>query len=88
MPLHLRNAPTQLMKELGYGKGYRYAHDEEGGFAAGESYLPDGMDAPRFYRAGARAGSRSASARGWRELRRLNDEASRPKRAERGGRPG
>jgi putative ATPase len=41
VPLHLRNAPTKLMKELDYGKGYRYAHDEEGGFAAGERYLPD-----------------------------------------------
>lgn len=49
VPLHLRNAPTQLMKQLDYGKGYRYAHDEEGGFAAGESYLPEGMDAPCFY---------------------------------------
>ena len=44
--MHLRNAPTKLMKQLDYGKGYRYAHDEEGGFAAGESYLPDGLDAP------------------------------------------
>ena len=50
VPLHLRNAPTQLMKELDYGKNYRYAHDEEGGFAAGESYFPDGMTAPVFYR--------------------------------------
>jgi len=50
VPLHLRNAPTQLMKSLDYGKGYRYAHDEEGGFAAGESYFPDGMPAPDFYR--------------------------------------
>ncbi|HSV53376.1 MAG TPA: replication-associated recombination protein A [Burkholderiaceae bacterium] len=50
VPMHLRNAPTQLMKELDYGKGYRYAHDEEGGFAAGERYLPDGMAAPGFYR--------------------------------------
>ncbi len=49
VPLHLRNAPTKLMKELDYGKGYRYAHDEEGGFAAGERYLPDGMAAPGFY---------------------------------------
>jgi len=49
VPMHLRNAPTQLMKELDYGKGYRYAHDEEGGFAAGERYLPDGMDEPGFY---------------------------------------
>jgi len=50
VPLHLRNAPTQLMKELDYGKHYRYAHDEADGFAAGENYFPDGMAAPRFYR--------------------------------------
>ncbi|OHC74044.1 MAG: recombination factor protein RarA [Rhodoferax sp. RIFCSPLOWO2_12_FULL_60_11] len=50
VPMHLRNAPTRLMKELDYGKGYRYAHDEEGGFAAGERYLPDGMAPPGFYR--------------------------------------
>ena len=49
VPMHLRNAPTQLMKQLDYGKGYRYAHDEEGGFAAGEHYLPDGMADPGFY---------------------------------------
>ncbi len=50
VPMHLRNAPTQLMKTLDYGKGYRYAHDEEDGFAAGERYLPDGMDALNWYR--------------------------------------
>ena len=50
VPMHLRNAPTQLMKTLDHGKGYRYAHNEEGGFAAGENYLPDGMPAPGFYR--------------------------------------
>ncbi|HSV79271.1 MAG TPA: replication-associated recombination protein A [Ramlibacter sp.] len=50
VPLHLRNAPTRLMKDLGYSKGYRYAHDEEGGFAAGESYFPEGMPNPQFYR--------------------------------------
>ena len=49
VPMHLRNAPTKLMKQLDYGKGYRYAHDEEGGFAAGECYLPDGMEPPGFY---------------------------------------
>jgi putative ATPase len=49
VPLHLRNAPTRLMKDLDYGKGYRYAHDEPGGFAAGETYLPEGMPAPGFY---------------------------------------
>jgi putative ATPase len=50
VPLHLRNAPTQLMKTLDYGKGYRYAHNEEDGFAAGENYFPEGMAAPGFYR--------------------------------------
>ena len=50
VPMHLRNAPTKLMKNLDYGKGYRYAHDEEDGFAAGERYLPDGMADPGFYR--------------------------------------
>ena len=50
VPMHLRNAPTALMKQLDYGKGYRYAHDEEGGFAAGEIYLPEGMPEPGFYR--------------------------------------
>ncbi len=50
VPMHLRNAPTKLMKQMDWGKGYRYAHDEDGAFAAGESYLPDGMEAPGFYR--------------------------------------
>ena len=49
VPMHLRNAPTKLMKQLDYGKGYRYAHDEVDGFAAGERYLPDGMPEPGFY---------------------------------------
>jgi putative ATPase len=49
VPLHLRNAPTQLMKSLDYGKDYRYAHDEPGGFAAGENYWPEGMAPPAFY---------------------------------------
>jgi putative ATPase len=49
VPLRLRNAPTKLMKQLDYGKGYRYAHDEEGAYAAGERYLPDGMPDTRFY---------------------------------------
>jgi putative ATPase len=49
VPLHLRNAPTKLMKELGYGKTYRYAHDEPEAYAAGESYLPDDMHPVRFY---------------------------------------
>jgi len=50
VPLHLRNAPTQLMKDLDYGTQYRYAHDEADAFAAGENYLPDGMAEPGFYR--------------------------------------
>jgi len=49
VPLHLRNAPTQLMKQLDYGKHYRYAHDEEGGFTAGEKYFPDDMPEVSFY---------------------------------------
>ena len=49
VPLRLRNAPTSLMKGLGYGKGYRYAHDEPGAYAAGERYFPDGMPATTFY---------------------------------------
>jgi putative ATPase len=50
VPLHLRNAPTKLMKNLGYGRDYRYAHDEEDAYAAGESYLPEGMTRPDWYR--------------------------------------
>ena len=50
VPMHLRNAPTRLMKGLGHGDGYRYAHDEAGGFAAGERYLPDGLAQQPFYR--------------------------------------
>ena len=49
VPNHLRNAPTKLMKELGHGKEYRYAHDEPHAYAAGESYLPDGMKEPHWY---------------------------------------
>jgi putative ATPase len=49
VPLHLRNAPTKLMKQLDYGKGYRYAHNEEEGYAAGEKYFPDGMPEVSFY---------------------------------------
>jgi len=50
VPMHLRNAPTRLMKDLGYGKGYRYAHDEKDAYAAGETYLPEGMAALQWYR--------------------------------------
>ena len=49
VPLHLRNAPTRLMKELGYGNAYRYAHDEPEGYAAGELYFPDEMGDRHYY---------------------------------------
>jgi putative ATPase len=54
VPLRLRNAPTRLMKNLGYGRDYRYAHDEPEAFAAGERYLPDGLPDRRYYRPAAR----------------------------------
>ena len=50
VPNHLRNAPTKLMGELGFGKEYRYAHDEPHAYAAGENYLPDGMQKPNWYK--------------------------------------
>jgi putative ATPase len=49
VPMHLRNAPTRLMKELGYGEDYRYAHDEEDGFAVGENYFPEDMPPVKYY---------------------------------------
>lgn len=49
VPLHLRNAPTKLMKSLDFGKNYRYAHNEDGAYAAGEQYLPDGLEDVKFY---------------------------------------
>ena len=74
VPMHLRNAPTQLMKQLDYGKGYRYAHDEEGGFAAGENYLPEGMPEPGFYQPVER-GLEIKIAQKLRELRARNVSA-------------
>jgi putative ATPase len=71
VPMHLRNAPTQLMQQLDYGKNYRYAHDEEGGFAAGETYFPEGVAAPEFYRPVER-GLEIRIADKLRELKRLN----------------
>ena len=50
VPMHIRNAPTRLMKDLGYGKGYRYAHDEAEGYSAGQRYFPEGMEAPEWYK--------------------------------------
>ncbi|HRH05468.1 MAG TPA: replication-associated recombination protein A [Burkholderiaceae bacterium] len=71
VPMHLRNAPTQLMKDLDYGKGYRYAHDEADGFAAGEHYLPDGMKDTLFYEPVERGLEIKIAAK-LRELRELN----------------
>ncbi|MCS6810744.1 MAG: recombination factor protein RarA, partial [Tepidimonas sp.] len=74
VPLHLRNAPTALMKELGYARGYRYAHDEPDGFAAGERYFPDGMDEVRLYEPVPR-GLELRIAERLAELRRRNAQA-------------
>ncbi|MCZ6564956.1 MAG: recombination factor protein RarA, partial [Gammaproteobacteria bacterium] len=49
VPMHLRNAPTKLMKDIGYGEGYRYAHDEEDAYAVGEEYLPEELQGTRYY---------------------------------------
>ena len=54
VPPQLRNAPTRLMKDLGHGEGYRYAHDEQDAYAAGETYLPEGLEGKRFYEPVAR----------------------------------
>src|SRR5207249_12178464 len=76
VPLHIRNAPTPLMKGLGYGKNYRYAHEEQGAYAAGENYLPEGMPPIEWYRPterGLEAKLRSRIA----ELRRLDAGAGK-----------
>ncbi|MBV8209364.1 MAG: replication-associated recombination protein A [Burkholderiaceae bacterium] len=72
VPLHLRNAPTRLMKELGYGRGYRYAHDEADAFAAGETYLPPGVQHEPWYRPTDR-GLEAKIAQRLDELRRQNE---------------
>lgn len=74
VPLHLRNAPTKLMKELGHGKEYRYAHDEPEAYAAGETYLPDGMQEPNWYRP-VRRGLESKIAEKLAHLRSLDSQA-------------
>ncbi|MBT8524721.1 replication-associated recombination protein A [Polynucleobacter paneuropaeus] len=76
VPTHLRNAPTQLMKELGHGKAYRYAHDEPHAYAAGESYLPEGMPAPHWYEPVDR-GLESQIAEKMAFLRKLDTEAKK-----------
>jgi putative ATPase len=75
VPLRLRNAPTALMKSLDHGRDYRYAHDEEGGFAAGERYWPDDVEAQHFYKPVPR-GLEIRIADRLDELRRLNAAAS------------
>lgn len=75
VPEHLRNAPTKLMKELGYGKLYRYAHDEPGAYAAGETYLPEGLEGESWYKPVPR-GMEIKIAEKLAYLRSLDDEAS------------
>lgn len=75
VPDHLRNAPTKLMKSLGHGRDYRYAHDEPEGYAAGERYLPDGLVGRRFYQPVAR-GLEARIADRLAELRALDDAAT------------
>ncbi|HEY9107527.1 MAG TPA: replication-associated recombination protein A [Roseateles sp.] len=75
VPVHLRNAPTELMKELGYGKAYRYAHDEPNAYAAGEQYLPEGLEDQRWYEPVPR-GMEVKIAEKLAHLRQLDDEAS------------
>ena len=74
VPLHLRNAPTSLMKDLDYGKNYRYAHDEDDAFAAGENYFPEGLENSIFYQPQAR-GLEIRIAEKLRELRARNAAA-------------
>ena len=74
VPVHLRNAPTRLMKELGHGHAYRYAHDEPHAYAAGETYLPDGMQAPGWYRPVPR-GLEAKIAEKLAHLRQLDEDA-------------
>ncbi|MBV6305065.1 replication-associated recombination protein A [Candidimonas humi] len=76
VPVHLRNAPTKLMKELGYGHEYRYAHDEPNAYAAGETYLPDGMPEPGWYQPVPR-GLEIKIAEKLAFLRKLDEEAGK-----------
>lgn len=76
VPVHLRNAPTRLMKELGYGHAYRYAHDEPHAYAAGETYLPDGIADPAWYQPVQR-GLESKIAEKMAFLKKLDEDAKR-----------
>ena len=75
VPMQLRNAPTRLMKQLGHGRDYRYAHDEAGAYAAGEQYLPEGLQGRRFYEPQPR-GLEARIAERLAELRRLDAAAA------------
>ena len=77
VPVHLRNAPTKLMKELGYGHDYRYAHDEPDAYAAGETYLPEGIAAPHWYQPVAR-GLEARIGEKMDDLKGLDDKARKP----------
>jgi putative ATPase len=78
VPMHLRNAPTRLMKNLDYGRDYRYAHDEDQAYAAGETYLPEGMPAVEWYKP-SRRGLEAKIAEKLAELRELDERARRPR---------
>src|SRR6266436_4609791 len=78
VPEHLRNAPTKLMTELGYGRTYRYAHDEPEAYSAGENYLPDGLDGVSFYRPTSR-GLEGKLAEKLAHLRELDVKAKKKK---------
>jgi len=78
VPLHLRNAPTKLMKEQGYSQGYRYAHDEANGFSAGEMYLPEALQGQQYYQPVERGLEIKISAK-LQQLRQLNKESKNPK---------
>jgi len=79
VPEHLRNAPTRLMKELGYGREYRYAQDEPEAYAAGENYFPEGMERPQFYRPTPRGLEAKITER-LEHLRELDRKTARGKR--------
>lgn len=81
VPVHLRNAPTALMKDLGHGKGYRYAHDEPGGYAAGENYFPEELGERRYYRPVPR-GLEEKIGEKLARLRALDEEARRVRKPE------
>jgi len=79
VPLHIRNAPTKLMKGLGYGRDYRYAHDEADAFAAGEDYFPEGMPEVRWYEPTER-GLEGRIREKLDELRRRNEDAAKKRK--------